>query len=198
MFWESSMDSPDQNQSVIQNVAAVFSEINSSLEGTENLLSYPDSIYSNLGGGMLDSSSSLPAPSVPTRSSTTTTTTSTEVQSPSASATATPGCTGEICHTYTTRQCQGTICSCALDANEQAVCAIDGICEKTATCSANSDCQEENTVCVIQNCCYDGKGRCLSQTDTEECLNAPLCKRTNVGGMGDMLGSSSISLLGTC
>lgn len=157
-------------------MAAVFSENNSSLEGTLNLLSYPDSIYNNLAGGMLDSSSSLAAPSVPITSSTTTTTTST-IQLPSASATL--GCTGEICQTYTARQCQGGICSCALDANEQPVCTIDGIYKTAASCSANSDHKEKNAVYVIQNCCSDGKGRCLSQIGTEECLNAPLYKRTN-------------------
>jgi hypothetical protein len=101
MFWESSIDSPDQNQSVIQNMAAVFSRNNSSLEGTQNLMSYPDSIYSNLVSSMLDSSSSSVAPSVPITSSTTATMTSTEIELPSVSVTL--GYTGEICYTYTTR-----------------------------------------------------------------------------------------------
>lgn len=197
MYWEGSGDGCG-NQSVIWGVGSVLR----SLENVQNCLYYPDSPYSNIAGKKSATVSSqspvaTSSPADPSRTSTIATSHSVHTSTSVVPATSTtsgvplaspsPACTGDICGTYVARDCSGSACSCALDADQQPVCVLHNTCRKSSVCSTDADCNGNK--CIIKNCCADGKARCLEQRDLQDCLGAPLCKRLNPGwnpsGPGD-------------
>lgn len=180
MFWESSQDSLEDK--TIQSTAAILSR-NGSLESSFNHLSYPNSTYGNIAGGLSQlSSSSTPSAVVPTSTA-----------SSPASSSPSPVCGVDTCKTYTARDCSGQACSCALTAENSAACVIHRQCVADY-CSKSSECSGD-AVCIVDNCCPDGKGRCLYTASIAECLSGPLCKRYDGGAMPDAGGGTGLGLI---
>ena len=180
MFWECSQDSSDQ--SMIQTVANVLGTNSNSLDNLPNHLSYPNSTYDNLARGMPESSSAS-VTMLPTSDAT-----GSAITSMSSAAT----CMRDTCATYTARDCSGNACSCALDTEGNADCVLHRRCD-AIFCSTTSDCNT-GAVCIVNNCCSDGKGRCVLTTDTADCLSGPPCKRYNNGGIYGVGGTTGPGL----
>lgn len=99
------------------------------------------------------------------------------VPSTSAAAVASSTCSSDTCGSYKYIACPDGLCMCGIDADHSPVCVLNHECENASACSTNRDCCPLGDsgcpmICLINNCCDDGKGHCARLTDG--CMDSPL------------------------